>query len=617
MSMLPNFLELLPQTVMMVAACLLLLIGRLARVKGLGGPLCLLTLVIAAGCLVRSASEFTAAQPADSSMSAAIVDGSEPQKSAIPATHRPVVQNTRSIALQWFCLGLGFLLTLTAFDAQRSSDISCEFFGLLLASLSGMMLVSIANDLILLFLALELVGVPLYVLLYLSRSEIVSPGAAKKYLWLGVLSTALLLYGFSLVYGLTGSTNLSAIRSVFAASYTPEASGFAVGGGSRLGVAAMVLIFAGLGFRLSIIPFHFGNPDIYQATTAWNAGLLAVVPKAAGFIALIRVLSESMAGFESTGQLIALVLAAVTMTIGNSMALFQSNVRRILAYTTMAHGGFAMIGIAVGFWDAAHPTQSLEAGTSLPGGIFSCIFYLAGSLLATTGFFAILVYLARQKRQIEYVEDLRGLIRSEPLAACCAGVFLLSLAGIPPLPGFWGRLFVLASSLSVRAESSGEFLTGTNPGFLVLGLIAVLNLLMTAAVYMRMMIVMFLESQVSRPQPSGGRPALAAAVLVALLTIAAGLLPGQALGYFRGMEPAPRDGTRSSAGSPRVSRPDFESAAAEQRVSKRGPGREMRLGNDCNEPPSRLLPSDSESPTRSVQDTVRPETGLPGDNTNI
>jgi len=167
----------------------------------------------------------------------------------------------------------------------------------------------------------------------------------------------------------------------------------------------------------------------------------------------------------------------------------------------------------------------------------------------TAGLFAVLVYLARPHRQIEYVEDLTGLHRSEPLAAVCAAVFLLGLAGVPFLPGFWGRMLLLSASLSVQMESARFALPVSHPGFVLLSLVAVINLLMTAAVYLRIVVVLFLKGQVARPRPSGGQPALAAAMLAALLTVGLGLLPGPALGYLENVEHADRPIRRQSEAS--------------------------------------------------------------------
>ena len=514
----PNLTVLLPHVVMILAACVFFLGGSFVRNRRIWGPLCLVTLAAAGWCLAR-------VSPA--------------------AAHGFVVQDALSVAFQWACLGLGMLMALTAFDAQQESKTSSKYFASLLLCVSGTMLAGVAGDLIVVFLAVELVSVAAYVSLSPACGGTGREAAVKCFV-LSILSSAVLLYGFSLLYGLTGTTNLAEIRHVLSASYAPGDPALAIGSGSRLGIVAMILIFGGLGFRLSIVPFHFGTPDIFQGTTAWNAGLLAVLPKAAAFVALIRVLNDAMAGFETTGQLLGLILAGVTMTVGNVMALFQTNIRRILAYTTISHGGFLLVGVAVGFWDAAHPEQSLQAGPSLPGGIHAALFCLGAYLLMIAGLFAVLAYLARPHRQIEYVDDLTGLHSSEPLAAACAAIFLLGLAGIPPLPGFWGRMLLLSASLSVQTESVRSALPVPNPGFVLISLVAAINLLMTAAVYLRIVAVLFLEGQVARPRPSGGQGALAAGMLAALLTIGLGLLPGPVLGYLQNADRASRPVRRQS-----------------------------------------------------------------------
>jgi NADH-quinone oxidoreductase subunit N len=429
-------------------------------------------------------------------------------------------------------------------QSQSGSSTAAEFYGMLLFILAGLMLVSAANDLVLLFVALELISIPTYVLLYLGRNDYASQEAATKYFLLSIFSAAILLYGFAFLYGLTGNTQLEGIRSVLANAYQSPIPGAPNSSGSVLGVAALVLITAGLGFKMAAVPFHFYAPDVYQGTSAFNAGLLAIVPKAAGLFALIRVASETMIGFETTGQQLVLIIAAITMTGGNCLALLQTNVRRMLAYSSVAHAGYMLVGIAVGFWESWNPLLRLEqasgplAGLGLPSGVHASLFYLLAYSIASAGLFGVLVYLGRPGKQIEHIDDLTGLVKTQPLVAVLAALFLFSMAGIPPLPGFWAKLSIFTSALSVR-QLSADSLLSVHPAFVVLAVIGMINAAIGAVYYLRLISAMFLSDPLSTARPAGGRAALASCCCSALLVVAFGLVPGPVFHYLQQQKPRP------------------------------------------------------------------------------
>ena len=520
--MLSTLLLLLPQTVLASLACLFILGGTFPVSARCWGPLALIALALSAGAL-----DYTSRISISSD-----------------ALYTLAVSRTSlAIGFQWSCLVIGALFVLMSMQAQSESKTAGEFYGMLLLLLSGLMLVSAANDLVLMFLALELISVPTYVLLYLGGRDYANQEAATKYFLLSVLSAALLLYGFALLYGLTGTTQLAGIKDVLSAPYSAEKSGVPHAGGSVLGILALVLIAAGLGFKITAVPFHFYAPDVYEGTSAFNAGLLAVAPKAAGLYALIRVVSESMVGYETTGQQLMLILAGITMTGGNCLALLQTNVRRMLAYSSIAHAGYMLVGIAVGFWDAWNPVLRLDgtdaalAGLAipslgLPGGIRASVLYLLAYSLANVGLFAVLVYLGRPGKQIDHVDDLTGLAKTQPLVAVIAALFLFSLAGIPPLPGFWAKLSVFSSALSVRQDVT-DSLFSVHPAFAILAVVGVINAAIGAVYYLRLVSAMFLNDPLSTPRPGGGRPALAAICCSALLVVAFGVLPGRVFSYLQ------------------------------------------------------------------------------------
>ena len=518
---------LLPQTVLAGLACLFILGGTFPIAPRRWGPLALLALA-AAGAALRYSSQ---------------LDAPDTVSSTLAVAQWPV-----GIGFEWACLAIGALFVLQSMHSQSESKTAAEFYGMLLLVLAGIMLVAAANDLVMLFLALELISVPTYVLLYLGRNNYASQEAATKYFLLSVMSAAVLLYGFAFLYGLTGTTRLSAIHIVLAQAASPSS------GVSVLGILALVLISAGLGFKIAAVPFHFYAPDVYEGTSAFNAGLLAVAPKAAGFVALIRVVSESMAGFEATGQQLALILAGITMTGGNCLALLQTNVRRMLAYSSIAHAGYILIGIAVGFWDVTNPGLSLAdaaatGGMGFPGGIGASLFYLLAYSLASAGLFGVLVYLASPGKQIDHIDELTGLVKTHPVVAIAAALFLFSLAGIPPLPGFWAKLSVFSTALSVRQATVDTYFD-VHRAFAVLAVIGVLNAAIGAVYYLRLIAVMFLNDPLSTPRPGGGRAAYASVLAAATLLIAFGLAPRPVFEYLERRPAQPAETTASVPARP-------------------------------------------------------------------
>ncbi|MGE5195467.1 MAG: NADH-quinone oxidoreductase subunit N, partial [Deltaproteobacteria bacterium] len=460
---------LLPQTILAGLACLFLLGGTFRVPARRWGPLALVAL-----CLSAAALQYV----------------SRLELSSAALQSLAVSRTSIAVGFQWASLVVGALFVLFSMQSQSESKTAAEFYGMLLLVHAGMMLVSAAADLVLMFVSLELISIPTYVLLYLGRKDYASQEAATKYFLLSVLSAAVLLYGFAFLYGLTGTTRLDAIQQVLSDAYKAGEEGTPGRGGSALGIVALVLIAAGLGFKLAAVPFHFYAPDVYEGTSAFMAGLLAVVPKAAALFALVRVLSQAMVGFETTGQQLMLILAGITMTGGNCLALLQTNVRRMLAYSSIAHAGYMLIGISVGFWESWNPRLSLDGtgvlqGMGLPGGVQASELYLLAYALTTVGLFGVLAYLGRPGKQIDHIDDLTGLAKTHPFAAVAAALFLFSLAGIPPLPGFWGKLSVFAAALGVR-QSVSSTLFEVHPAFAVLAVLGVLNAAIGAVYYLRL-----------------------------------------------------------------------------------------------------------------------------------
>jgi len=407
-------------------------------------------------------------------------------------------------ALLWYIRGLsligGALLVLVLWT-QIDDAHSAEAYACLLAIIAGTSLVAAANDLVSLFLALELVSIPTYVILYLGRRDRIGGEATLKYFLLSIFSSALVLYGMSWVYGVSGSTNFGAIR--LALDGAPHA-------GEGMLEIAFALLVAGLCFRIAAVPFHFYAPDVFQGTTASNAAVLSLIPKMVGFVALMRVIPLSGAASGGTQwvpeldakELLA-AIAVVTMFVGNLMALRQKHLFRLMAYSSIAHAGYMLIGLAV--------------GDVLPvGGRQAILFYLATYGLMTIGVFALLIAGGGADRALATDDDVRGLSRSQPLIALMLAICLFSLTGLPPTAGFLGKLNLFFAAWSDDTHIGHG-----------LAMCLAINAAISAYYYLRLVALMFLEPA-TRPDsprvPVAWAPWLAG-VACAVATIALFVTP--------------------------------------------------------------------------------------------
>jgi NADH-quinone oxidoreductase subunit N len=425
----------------------------------------------------------------------------------------PVVADQFAGFLRWLALAVGLLFVLLT-ARPAAAGPAPEVVGSLLMAVAGLMLSASAGDLVLLFVGLELVSIPTYVLLYLGRRDAPAQEAAVKYFYLSILSSAVLLYGFSFLYGVAGATDLAAVR---AAVGTQAA---AASGGLTLATLALVMVFAGLGFKIAAAPFHFYAPDVYHGTTHSNAGLLAVFPKVAGLAALVRLALVAMPGLEGYGWRITLIVAALTMTVGNVLALWQDQVRRLLAYSSIAHAGYLLVGLAVAYATAGDPVA-----VAAFDGVGAMLFYLAAYALATVGAFAALVYLEGDGGDVSSLDHLAGIGRTRPIAGLALAVALFSLAGMPPLAGFWGKLALFAGALSVEADETPA--SDLKLWFVGLAVIGVVNAAIAAGYYLRMIAAIYFRPAGAPPPASGGRGAWTAMVACAVLLIGFGSFPGR------------------------------------------------------------------------------------------
>jgi NADH-quinone oxidoreductase subunit N len=422
-----------------------------------------------------------------------------------------LISDGLTLYIRWLILTLGLLLVLMNFRPLIGGGTQ-EAIGSLLLVIAGGMLVVSANDLILLFVALELISIPTYILLYLGPGDVGSQESAAKYFFLSVLASAILLYGFSFIYGAAGTMKLDGIRMAMT-SFSDMPKGF-----DNFAKLALLLTFSGLSFRLAAVPFHFYAPDVYQGTSNSNAALLSVIPKAAGLAVMVRLVWAAMSGLGPLAWQITMAVAILTMTLGNTMALWQDNFRRMMAYSSIAHAGYLLIGLTV----------ALAAETGPPGswdGIAALLFYLCVYTVATIGTFAILEYLGQQGRRVEGIDELAGLGRTRPVSAAMMAVFMFSLTGIPPLAGFWGKLLIFGSALSMDAGAGGNM----RIWFVVLAILGVLNAAISAGYYLRIVGVMYFRLPLDKPRTEGGWGTWTAAAACAIVTVIISFYPGPLL----------------------------------------------------------------------------------------
>ena len=422
--------------------------------------------------------------------------------------------------IRGMALLVGLLFTMMAIrraDSQHQSSNRWdnEFIGAIMLIVTGLMILSQVNDLILLFVGLELVSIPTYVVLYLGRRSTLAAESTMKYFFLGILSSALLLYGFSFLYGITGTSTLigtadhPGMRELLA---TNDAQSKFL----TLLHIGIVLTVAGIGFKIAAVPFHFYAPDVFQGTSNSNAGLLAVAPKIAGVIALVRLLVAIVPGNEAFAWQLLMVLALLTMTVGNVCALWQKNLRRLLAFSSIAHAGYMLIGITV----------ALASDDALEVGLAGTIFYLIVYSFASIGTFAALVFLS-QERELNHLQDLRGLSQTQPVVAAALAIFMFSLAGIPPLAGFWGKMTLFGGA--IRMATSQGLASGDGVWFATLATVGAINAAIAAAYYLRVIAVMYFQPAQMRHESTGSWGSFATMLSCTLLVVFVGLFPGSAV----------------------------------------------------------------------------------------
>ena len=324
----------------------------------------------------------------------------------------------------------------------------------LLATLGMMMMIS-ANNLISLYLGLELQSLSLYELAAYQRENSRATEAGLKYFVLGSLASGLLLYGSSLIYGFAGSTGFEALAHAVSTGTPPI--GVIIG---------LVFVLAGLAFKISAVPFHMWTPDVYEGAPTPVTAFFAVGPKIAAFSLLVRVLVGPFAEMTHQWSQVVVFVAVASMIVGGFGAIAQSNIKRLMAYSSIGHVGYALIGLAVG-------NQA---------GIRGVLVYLAIYLFMNVGTFAVIMAMRQKGRAVEGINDLAGLSKTHPMMAAALAIFMFSMAGVPPLAGFWGKLYV--------------FMAAIEQGFITLAVIGVLTSVVSAFYYLRIIKVMYFDEPV-------------------------------------------------------------------------------------------------------------------------
>ncbi|MBI2358838.1 MAG: NADH-quinone oxidoreductase subunit N [Deltaproteobacteria bacterium] len=393
-------------------------------------------------------------------------------------------------------LASALLTVLCSVDYVRHTAIRVgEYYALILFGTFGMMLMAAANDLIIFFLGLETMSIAVYVLTGMWRERSRASEAAMKYFILGAFATGFFLYGIALVFGATGTTQLSRI-----AEYLSQP----VGRWPVVLLAGVFLLLIGLAFKVAAVPFHFWVPDVYEGAPTPVTAFMAVAVKAAAFAGWTRIFLHQIAALDSEWASLLWALAILTMTVGNLLAIGQSSVKRMLAYSSIAHAGYLLIGVVAGG----------EEGSS------ALLFYLWTYAPMTLGAFAVVMALKEGESDNESYSDFAGLGWKRPFLGMAMSVFMLSLAGFPPLGGFAGKFYLFRSAVVT--------------GYTELAVIGALNSVLSVIYYLRVIVMVYMEEGGAEGKPLARAPFLYLAITIAVVaTVYLGLLPARPLDLSR------------------------------------------------------------------------------------
>ena len=391
----------------------------------------------------------------------------------------------------YIACGLGILLSINYLkieDVHRG-----EYYALMLFATSGMMLMASAGDLITLYLGLELMALSIYILAGFLRKDNRSNEAAIKYLVLGAFSSGIMLYGMSLLYGLTGTTNLAGILAFLQKTDLANPVLF----------LAMIMLIVSFGFKVAAVPFHMWVPDVYEGAPTSVTAFMSAGPKVAGFAVLLRVFVYALQPLHEHSSTIIAGLAVLTMGVGNVLALSQTNIKRMLAYSSIAHAGYALVGLAAGTADGAS----------------SVMLYVLIYALMNMGAFGIVIMLRKAGVRGEEITDYAGLGKTNKMAAFLMLIFMFSLTGIPPTAGFVGKFYIFKAAVQAN--------------LVWLAVVGVLFSAISAYFYLRVIMVMYMSEPTGKFELATA-PSLALALTVSVLAvIVIGVYPADVLNYAR------------------------------------------------------------------------------------
>ena len=438
MMLLPNFAPALPEIVLAVSALILVLIGAFAGERSTGLVTALSVVVLAVAALILIFNPAGGVTFSD----AFVLD--------------PFARFMKVVVL----IGSIAAIIMSTGYAREQGFARFEYPLLIVIATLGMMMMISADDLIALYLGLELQSLSLYVIAAINRDSVRSTEAGLKYFVLGALSSGMLLYGASLTYGFTGHTSFSGIAAALEAG--PASLGLTFG---------LVFLIAGLAFKVSAVPFHMWTPDVYEGAPTPVTAFFAAAPKVAAMALFVRLVVDPFASITHDWQQIITFISIASMVLGAFGAIGQRNIKRLMAYSSIGHMGFALVGLAAG----------TEAG------VRGVILYLVIYMAMTLGTFACILAMRRQEGPVEDISDLAGLSKTHPVMAFLLAMLLFSLAGIPPLAGFFAKFYV--------------FLAAIESGLYVLSVIGVLASVVGAFYYLRIIKIMYFDDPVPSFQP--------------------------------------------------------------------------------------------------------------------
>jgi NADH-quinone oxidoreductase subunit N len=476
MNLTQSFLRILPEVILTVTGVVVMLIEATLPRPASRKPLGWLAIVGTFAALYASLQQFT--------LSPGTAYGGLVQTDAFSAFFHVLI------------CGIVLVTLLVSLDTmQGATDNQGEFFALVAFGAAGMLFMTSAAELLLVFIGLEISSISTYIMAGLRKRDAKGPEAALKYFLLGSFATAFFLYGVALIFGATGTTNIPALAALLPQSQTPIFS-----------LVGLAMILIGLGFKVSAAPFQVWTPDVYEGAPPATVGLMSTAPKAAAFAVLLRILYSAFPAYHANWVPLIWIMAALSMTIGNLGALRQQNVKRMLAYSSIAHAGYILVAFA-----------ALSAD-----GIAAASFYTASYAAMNVGIFAVVSHIGGRDEKLTSIADYRGIAYRSPLLGAMLAFFLISLIGIPFTGGFFGKFYVFTAAL--------------HSGLVWLAILGLFNSGVGAFYYLRL-----ITSAYSKPGETASVEPLAAVrmpLLIALLitvtaTLILGIMPGQVLGQAK------------------------------------------------------------------------------------